>query len=41
MRCKRPMSRAFPQRRAESEARGLMRGLGFAYHIKGTGRLTA
>jgi aerobic carbon-monoxide dehydrogenase large subunit len=28
---------AFPKRRAESEARGLLRGLGFAYHIKGTG----
>jgi len=27
----------FPERRRESEARGLLRGLGFAYHIKGTG----
>ena len=27
----------FPARRKESEARGLLRGLGFAYHIKGTG----
>jgi carbon-monoxide dehydrogenase large subunit len=27
----------FPARRYESEARGLLRGLGFAYHIKGTG----
>src|SRR6201993_4738781 len=27
----------FPARRRESEARGLLRGLGFAYHIKGTG----
>ncbi|HET6195142.1 MAG TPA: xanthine dehydrogenase family protein molybdopterin-binding subunit [Acetobacteraceae bacterium] len=27
----------FPARRAESEARGMLRGLGFAYHIKGTG----
>ena len=27
----------FAARRAESEARGLLRGLGFAYHIKGTG----
>jgi carbon-monoxide dehydrogenase large subunit len=27
----------FPARRAESEARGLWRGLGYAYHIKGTG----
>jgi aerobic carbon-monoxide dehydrogenase large subunit len=26
----------FPARRCESEARGLLRGLGFAYHIKGT-----
>jgi carbon-monoxide dehydrogenase large subunit len=26
-----------PARRLESEARGLLRGLGFAYHIKGTG----
>src|SRR5215469_15586045 len=27
----------FPARRSESEGRGLLRGLGFAYHIKGTG----
>src|SRR5262249_17872803 len=27
----------FPERRRESGARGLLRGLGFAYHIKGTG----
>jgi carbon-monoxide dehydrogenase large subunit len=27
----------FATRRAETEARGLLRGLGFAYHIKGTG----
>ena len=27
----------FPARRAGSEARGLLRGLGYAYHIKGTG----
>ncbi len=27
----------FAARRAESEARGLLRGLGFPYHIKGTG----
>jgi aerobic carbon-monoxide dehydrogenase large subunit len=27
----------FPARRRASEARGLLRGLGFAYHIKGTG----
>ena len=27
----------FPTRRGASEARGLLRGLGFAYHIKGTG----
>jgi aerobic carbon-monoxide dehydrogenase large subunit len=27
----------FAARRRESEARGLLRGLGFAYHIKGTG----
>ena len=27
----------FPARRAESQARGLLRGLGYAYHIKGTG----
>jgi len=27
----------FAARRKESEARGLLRGLGFAYHIKGTG----
>ncbi len=27
----------FPERRAESEVRGMLRGLGFAYHIKGTG----
>ncbi len=27
----------FSARRADSEARGLLRGLGFAYHIKGTG----
>jgi aerobic carbon-monoxide dehydrogenase large subunit len=27
----------FPVRRRESEARGFLRGLGFAYHIKGTG----
>jgi carbon-monoxide dehydrogenase large subunit len=27
----------FARRRKESEARGLRRGLGFAYHIKGTG----
>ncbi|HET7882680.1 MAG TPA: xanthine dehydrogenase family protein molybdopterin-binding subunit [Acetobacteraceae bacterium] len=27
----------FASRRTESEARGLLRGLGFAYHIKGTG----
>jgi carbon-monoxide dehydrogenase large subunit len=27
----------FPGRRRESESRGLLRGLGFAYHIKGTG----
>jgi len=27
----------FPARRSDSEARGLMRGLGFAYHIKATG----
>ena len=27
----------FPERRRESEARGSLRGLGFAYHIKGTG----
>ena len=27
----------FAARRAESEARGILRGLGFAYHIKGTG----
>ena len=32
-----PMSRALPARRRESEARGFLRGLGFAYHIKGTG----
>ena len=31
------MSPAFATRRADSEARGLLRGLGFAYHIKGTG----
>jgi len=37
----RAMARAdvagFGARRRESEARGLLRGLGFAYHIKGTG----
>ena len=33
----RPMSRALPRAAAESEARGLLRGLGFAYHIKATG----
>jgi aerobic carbon-monoxide dehydrogenase large subunit len=27
----------FPARREESKARGFLRGLGFAYHIKGTG----
>jgi carbon-monoxide dehydrogenase large subunit len=27
----------FPARRQQSEARGYLRGLGFAYHIKGTG----
>jgi aerobic carbon-monoxide dehydrogenase large subunit len=27
----------FPARRGDSEVRGLLRGLGFAYHIKGTG----
>ena len=27
----------FSERRRQSEARGLLRGLGFAYHIKGTG----
>src|SRR3974377_1464394 len=27
----------FPARRREREARGFLRGLGFAYHIKGTG----
>jgi aerobic carbon-monoxide dehydrogenase large subunit len=27
----------FPARRRQSEARGMLRGLGFAYHIKGTG----
>lgn len=27
----------FPERRKASEAKGLKRGLGFAYHIKGTG----
>ncbi|HEY3910865.1 MAG TPA: xanthine dehydrogenase family protein molybdopterin-binding subunit [Stellaceae bacterium] len=27
----------FPARRTASEARGMLRGLGFAYHIKGTG----
>ena len=27
----------FPTRRRESQARGRLRGLGFAYHIKGTG----
>jgi aerobic carbon-monoxide dehydrogenase large subunit len=27
----------FPARRRETEARGLLRGLGYAYHIKGTG----
>ena len=27
----------FPTRRPASEARGMLRGLGFAYHIKGTG----
>jgi carbon-monoxide dehydrogenase large subunit len=27
----------FPARRRDSEGRGLLRGLGFAYHIKGTG----
>ena len=27
----------FPARRRESEARGCLRGFGFAYHIKGTG----
>ena len=27
----------FAERRADSEARGLLRGLGFVYHIKGTG----
>jgi carbon-monoxide dehydrogenase large subunit len=27
----------FPARRRESEVRGFLRGLGFAYHIKGTG----
>jgi carbon-monoxide dehydrogenase large subunit len=27
----------FPARRRDSNARGLLRGLGFAYHIKGTG----
>ena len=27
----------FAARRAESEARGILRGLGYAYHIKGTG----
>ena len=31
------MSPALPARRRDSEARGLLRGLGFAYHIKGTG----
>jgi carbon-monoxide dehydrogenase large subunit len=29
--------KGFPARRRDSEARGLLRGLGFAYHIKGTG----
>jgi carbon-monoxide dehydrogenase large subunit len=28
---------SFPARRRDSDARGLLRGLGFAYHIKGTG----
>ncbi len=32
-----PMSRALPDRRRQSEARGMLRGLGFAYHIKATG----
>ena len=27
----------FPARRRDSEGRGMLRGLGFAYHIKGTG----
>ena len=31
------MSRGLPARRSESEAKGLLRGLGFAYHIKATG----
>ena len=30
-------SEGFETRRKQSEARGLIRGLGFAYHIKGTG----
>ncbi len=30
-------ARGFEDRRRDSEARGLRRGLGFAYHIKGTG----
>jgi carbon-monoxide dehydrogenase large subunit len=30
-------ARGFAARRKQSEARGLRRGLGFAYHIKGTG----
>ena len=29
--------KGFPARRRESEVRGFLRGLGFAYHIKGTG----
>ena len=28
---------AFAERRRDSEARGMLRGLGYAYHIKGTG----
>ncbi len=31
------MSPALPRGGAQSEARGMLRGLGFAYHIKGTG----
>ena len=33
----RPTSPALPRGAAASEARGWLRGLGFAYHIKGTG----
>ncbi len=35
--CARADVAGFSARRRESEARGLLRGLGFAYHIKGTG----